>query len=668
MLPSDGSVEMPSWSLQVKTLIILAAVLALVTAKYWVPPRVEGPASGRDIGAGERLVVVMRTAPNLEDADHTEALVNRFKDAGVTEVWVQFKQDETDEVRGGEVFYPSQVAPVAQPFQDDRLGRLIDALTAADIRVCAWTPALNDAAAWQAHPHWRAKMIDDQGEAVEQDGWLCPQSEKAIEYESRILREIASRYPRIFAIYTDFIRFDSDLSCVCDRCLSKLNDQDGVHGTVGVQDVREAAKEGGKLWEAWISMRAQAICDAVDFMRDSIEQARPDLWFGACVLPFSASDYSFNTQSGQDYYEMARVGLDELVVMGYWDDWDKSPQWLKESLESASELVKDECQLSCLIDGDMSVRRTWLTLDSIRSAPVSTLGYFNYGQWRVQDLQRIVRSQRGAQSGPPPRPAYTAVVIRIDTEPDDSRRYDTLSPEMITRLVEMFDDEGIKTTFVTCGRIAELQPQAVRFAAERGHELACHAYDHEQLDDLSPEAERRAITFGLDALKAAGLDVRGFGAPRNSITDNGRDLLIERRLEYDGSAAYDPMVSQLDVDYAHHTSGDGRRIIVVPFIMPNDWDALRSMKVSPTQMEQMWRERLARVAAQGEPVFVLDVHQWLASAREEMEVLRQFIALAKSRSDCRLMTLREAADHARNTIEQVEHAAATAGQPRQGDL
>jgi hypothetical protein len=257
--------------------------------------------------------------------------------------------------------------------------------------VCAWAPCLQDVAAWEAHPEWRAKMVDDGGHAVEQSGWLCPTSEEAVQYETAIAQEIVRNYPKLSAIFTDFIRLDSDLSCACDRCLKRVSDKHGA--PVTALDLKAEHDQPGRLWRQWTNLRARAICDVVDALRDGIEEARPDFWFGACVLPFSAADYSFNTQSGQDYYEMARVGLDELVIMGYWDDWEKSPAWLAAGLDSAHELVKGECELSCLLDGDMAVRRTWLTLDAIRGAPVDRLRYFKYHEWRARRRAPIRHAQ-----------------------------------------------------------------------------------------------------------------------------------------------------------------------------------------------------------------------------------------------------------------------------------
>lgn len=87
--------------------------------------------------------------------------------------------------------------------------------------------------------------------------------------------------------------------------------------------------------------------------------------------------------------------------------------------------------------------------------------------------------------------SHTTVTIRIDTEPDYKKNYDEVDPDMITKLLDLFREEGIHATFVTCARLAEQQTEVLRQAEGEGHEIAVHAYDHEQIDALSEEADRR---------------------------------------------------------------------------------------------------------------------------------------------------------------------------------
>lgn len=606
-----------------------------------------------------RLRVVVRTARNLARPEDVDTLVERLVHSGATEAWVQFKQDETDEFVGGSVFYPSSIAPVAAGFEDDRLARLVERLDDRGVRVCAWIPCLNDASATAAHPEWCARTIDpESGERITQPQWLCPRSAGAIAYEGAILAEVAKRYPRIEGVYTDFIRLDSDFSCACDRCL-EATAAEAELPHLAAADILRAAETRGDLWHTWTDARATAICAAVDSFRDRIDSVNEGLWFGACVLPFSSQDYSFNTQSGQDLFELARVGLDEIVVMGYWDDWGKSYAWLTQCVRSAEDLVRGEAELSCLIDGDMSLLRTWRTLNAVSELDEGQVGFFHYGEWDAERLATVQQARLGAATGAPPPPDRTAVAIRIDTEPDAAGSYETVSSDMIDVLVDLFDSLGVKATFVTCGRIAELQPEALRRAASHGHEIACHAYDHEQLDAMDPAEQIVAIDRGIGALRQAGLEVRGFGAPRNSITPHARRHLIELGLEWDGSLAYDPMTSSGEPEIVRSDNG-ADSITLVPFIVPNDWDALHLARVSTERMLELWRERLDRAVAEGAPVFVIDVHQWMASRPSEMAAIRTILNEALRRPECRVTTVGGAALHAREHIATVERAAVRA--------
>ncbi len=605
------------------------------------------------------LRIVLRAAPHLSDPTASESLVGHLVAAGVTEVLLQCKQDDTDELLGGSALFKTDLLTVAPGYEDGRLGRLVDRLVAANIRVYGWVPAFNDEAAASAHPEWRAWTAHPDGTREPSAAWLCPRHPDAVRHEAQAIAAALRTHPSLAGVYTDFIRFDSDHACVCDRCLAELAERAGV-ASVTPADIVDAGARRTPLWSLWTAGRSAAICSAVDAMRDAIEEVRADAWFGACVLPFSAADYSFNTQSGQDFRAMARVGLDEIAVMGYWDDWWKSPEWLDACIESAAELVEDECVLTCLVDGDMSVRRTCRTLDRVGGLPLERVGFFHYGRWGTRELDRIVGSRRLVESNGVPQPGHTAVAIRIDTEPDWTGSYDAVDPGMIDRLVDLFDAEGVRATFVTCGRLADLQPDAIRRAAAHRHEIACHAYDHEQLDALPWESQVEATDSGLASLRALGLAVTGFGAPRNSITEPLRDHLMDRAIRYDGSLAYDPLTSYLDAAIHVHPEDPNRSIVTIPFIMPNDWDALRVAGMSAEDMLDAWLERLDHVLWLEEPVFVIDIHQWLASGETELATLRQFIREVRSRPECRIVTLAEAADHAENHVRRVERAAGLA--------
>jgi polysaccharide deacetylase family protein (PEP-CTERM system associated) len=46
------------------------------------------------------------------------------------------------------------------------------------------------------------------------------------------------------------------------------------------------------------------------------------------------------------------------------------------------------------------------------------------------------------------------------------------------RILDIFENNGIKATFFTLGWVAERYPELVRRIIKDGHELACHGYEH----------------------------------------------------------------------------------------------------------------------------------------------------------------------------------------------
>src|SRR5687767_13511053 len=61
------------------------------------------------------------------------------------------------------------------------------------------------------------------------------------------------------------------------------------------------------------------------------------------------------------------------------------------------------------------------------------------------------------------------------------------------RLLDIFDEFGVSSTFFVLGWVAERYPQLVRDIAARGHELASHGYAHRLVYDQTPAAFREDV-------------------------------------------------------------------------------------------------------------------------------------------------------------------------------
>jgi peptidoglycan/xylan/chitin deacetylase (PgdA/CDA1 family) len=105
----------------------------------------------------------------------------------------------------------------------------------------------------------------------------------------------------------------------------------------------------------------------------------------------------------------------------------------------------------------------------------------------------------------------------------------------IWRLIELFNSHDIKATIFTPGRICELYPDALIAAANSGHEIADHMWEHHVPKD--PEVEHEHLRKSIRALE----QTVGY-RPVGSRSWHNLDLLVEEGCIYvsHGSAHHLP--------------------------------------------------------------------------------------------------------------------------------
>jgi len=133
----------------------------------------------------------------------------------------------------------------------------------------------------------------------------------------------------------------------------------------------------------------------------------------------------------------------------------------------------------------------------------------------------------------------------------------------IWRILRMLDAVKVKTTFLTCGGIAERYPDAIKAIAEQGHEIAGHGYHHEIARDLSREEEKDVTRRTTDMLmKRTGKRPVGWRTCTQSV--NTVEILMEEGYIWNSNSFADdlPFVwengpSRL-VELPRQPFGDGR--------------------------------------------------------------------------------------------------------------
>jgi peptidoglycan/xylan/chitin deacetylase (PgdA/CDA1 family) len=111
------------------------------------------------------------------------------------------------------------------------------------------------------------------------------------------------------------------------------------------------------------------------------------------------------------------------------------------------------------------------------------------------------------------------VAVTVDVEGDfgtDSLRG---VDEVLPRLLDGFDERGIRSTLFVVGRVARARPAMVRLCAERDHLIGSHGMSHRPLRSLSRDerraelAESRAVLEDLTGRRCDAFRAPFFDAP-----------------------------------------------------------------------------------------------------------------------------------------------------------
>lgn len=164
----------------------------------------------------------------------------------------------------------------------------------------------------------------------------------------------------------------------------------------------------------------------------------------------------------------------------------------------------------------------------------------------------------------PSRAARRPVTFTLDVEdhrPDDSA--ELRFPDMTRRVLDFLDDRQVTGTVFVVGSLVDRHTDLVADIAERGHEVALHAWEHVPLPTLEPDQFREDTRRGKEALEAAsGQRVVGYRAPTFSLVARSAWApAILTDLGFDYSSSVLPASNPL---YGYPEAPDG------PFRWPSD--------------------------------------------------------------------------------------------------
>jgi peptidoglycan/xylan/chitin deacetylase (PgdA/CDA1 family) len=104
--------------------------------------------------------------------------------------------------------------------------------------------------------------------------------------------------------------------------------------------------------------------------------------------------------------------------------------------------------------------------------------------------------------------------------------------DVLPRLLELLAARKLQATFFIEGLNAEMYPQALQAIAAAGHEVAVHAWRHEEWAVLDAESELALIERATNAMRAIGIEPSGFRPPGGGLTEHTLRLVGEHGYSY----------------------------------------------------------------------------------------------------------------------------------------
>lgn len=268
-----------------------------------------------------------------------------------------------------------------------------------------------------------------------------------------------------------------------------------------------------------------------------------------------------------------------------------------------------------------------------------------------------------------PGGARCAVVLSVDLDaelpllassPEVARRAKTLSVGQygttrgVDRLLGVFAEQGVVTTWFVPGRHAENHPQLVREIARAGHEIAHHGHAHENFDLLDLAQQRAVIERGSAALaEVTGGPPTGFRIP-----DGEWDLDLPRVLGELGFT-WSSSLRGDDLPYFHPgttaAGSAGRQLVEIPvhheledhpyffFNLDPAFPSGQSRIASYREVLGNWKTEFDAYHRFG-LCYVLRLQPEVTGTPGRIALIRELLAYIRAHSDAWIATAGEVAD------------------------
>ena len=258
-----------------------------------------------------------------------------------------------------------------------------------------------------------------------------------------------------------------------------------------------------------------------------------------------------------------------------------------------------------------------------------------------------------------------------EDSPDDISRGLFAGEVGAPRLLKLFAEQQLRTTWFIPGHSIETFPEQMKAVVEAGHEVGIHGYSHENPIAMTPAQEEAVLDRSIELVtQLAGKRPTGYVAPWWEFSNVTNELLLKKGIKYDHSLMHNDFHpyyvrvgdSWTKIDYSKHPDAwmkplqRGQETDLVE--IPANWylDDLPPMMfikkspnshgfVNPRHLEEMWRDQFDWVYRENEyAVFTMTIHPDVSGRPQVLLMLERLIQYISSHDGVRFVTFDEIAD------------------------
>jgi len=258
-----------------------------------------------------------------------------------------------------------------------------------------------------------------------------------------------------------------------------------------------------------------------------------------------------------------------------------------------------------------------------------------------------------------------------EDSPDDISRGLFAGEVGAPRLLKLFKEQELRTTWFIPGHSVETFPEQMKAVVQAGHEIGIHGYSHENPIAMTPEQEEIVLDKSIELItKLSGKRPTGYVAPWWEFSNVTNELLLKKGIKYDHSLMHNdfhPYYVRVGdkwtkIDYSKHPDewmkplvrGEETDLVEIPA----NWylDDLPPMMfvkkspnshgfVSPRHLGEMWQDQFDWVYRENDyAAFTMTVHPDVSGRPQVLLMLERLISHMKSHEGVRFVTFDEIAD------------------------